>query len=172
MEAAAAGKVCPAGVHYADAPTTFTADQRTAGSSRPKDTIVDGEMSREFTCSVVQNGDKFAVSGSMNVPAFDKDNHQLSIPTQIQLKTTIGKDESGAMGSLTVADEATAGIFYQSTACTFSVKSDSQNNSRLAIDSGKAWGSVICPSVGVPSDPSASCSVDVGYFILENCAQK
>jgi hypothetical protein len=123
-------------------------------------------------CGVVPSGDKFAVSAEINVPAFDKDNQPLQIPTQIRLRTTIGKDESGAPGTLIVADSATGGFSYQSTACMFSVKADAATqNSKLAIDSGKAWGSVTCSSIEDLRSPSSSCTVDVGYFILENCDQ-
>jgi hypothetical protein len=176
MEAAAAGKQCPAGVHFADAPSAFTTQQRTTGASRPTDAnkqsiiAVDGEQSRQFQCSVVASGDKFSVSGSMNVPAFDKDMKPIQIPTQIQLSTTIGKGESGAMGRLAVSDNATAGNFYQATDCLFSVKSDAANP-KLNIDAGKMWGSVTCSNFTLPDDPSSSCVIDSGYFILENCDQ-
>jgi hypothetical protein len=165
---AALGKMCPAGVHFADAPSAFTTSDRTTGSSRPPETIVDGEKSREFTCLVTPSGDKFAVSASINVPAFDKDGQPLNIPTQIKLETTIGKGEAGAPGTLSVSDDQTAGLFFSSMGCLFSVKPDTTRN-KLAIDDGKAWGSVTCDSIANPSDPATSCMVDSGYFILENC---
>jgi hypothetical protein len=167
-----AGKLCAPGVHWANAPTAFTSAQMTTGASRPKDTIIDGEQSRQFACSVVPSGGKFVVSATINVPAFDKDNLPLPIPTQIRLATTIAQDESGASGSLTVSDNDTAGISYQSTVCTFSVKSDPSSNSKLAIGVGKAWGSVTCPNLADDKSPSSSCTVDIGYFILENCDEQ
>jgi len=171
MADAAAGKRCPAGVHYADAPTALTADQRTTGSTRPKDTIIDGEQSRAFTCSVVASGDKFSVNADITIPAFDKDMKQLPLPTRIQLQTTIGKDQSGATGSVGVGDDVSGGVFYQGSGCVFSVMKDATTNAKLGIDVGKAWGSVTCPSITDAKDPSSSCGVDVGYFILENCDQ-
>ena len=174
MADAAAGKMCPPGTHWANAPTAQTADQQTTGATRPKDTIKDGEQGRDFKCSVVASGDKFAVSGTMKVPAFDKDMKQLPLPTQIQItRLTIGKGESGATGSLSVADFPSAGNFYQSQSsdCVFSVQSDPTTNKMLAVDAGKIWGKVTCPSVNDPSDPSSSCAIDLGYFILENCDQ-
>lgn len=170
MEAVAAGKQCAPGVHFADAPSAFTSDERTTGSTRPHDTIVDGESSAQFACSVVPSGDKFAVSGQINIPAFDKDNHPLSIPTQIRVSTTLGKDDTGAPGALSVSDSSTAGISYQANECTFTVKPDVQDP-KLGIGPGKAWGRVICPNLADLQDPSSSCSVDVGYFILENCRE-
>lgn len=171
MAAAAAGKQCPPGVHNADAPSTQLSEQRTTGNSRPADIIIDGEKSRTFGCSVVPSGDKFVVDGHMIVPAFDKDNKQLTVPTQIRVHTTIGKDETGAKGTLSVGDDATAPqVFYQSDACAFSVKAGT-NNTKLAVDAGKIWGSVTCDSISDLQNPTSSCQVDVGYFILENCDQ-
>jgi len=169
----AAGEVkqCSPGVHWANAPTSFMATDLTTGQTRPKDVLVDGEQGRHFACTVQASGDKFVVSADMNVPAFDKDHNPLEIPTRIELATTIGKDESGASGSLLVADNEMAGAAYQSQACLFSVKADLMQQSHLAIDKGKAWGSVTCPTLNDSKDPSSACAVDVGYFILENCDQ-
>jgi hypothetical protein len=166
-----AGVSCGPGVHWVNAPTSFISTDLTTGQGRPRDIVVDGEQERHFACVVRASGDKFVVSASMNVPAFDKDHNPLQIPTRIQLATTIGKDESGASGSLVVADNEMAGAAYQSQACLYSVKADLTQDRNLAIDKGKAWGSVTCPSLRDPKDPASSCVVDIGYFILENCDQ-
>jgi hypothetical protein len=168
-EATMAGKMCQAGIKFVTAPSTYEASEYTSGTTRPKDTVIDGEQGRQFSCSVKASGDKFVVNGSMNVPAFDKDKKPLNIPTQIRVSTTIGKDESGATGMVVVSDD-TIGSTYQSSTCTFSVSHDMGANAKLAIDAGKVWGSVNCPDIGDPQATASSCTL-VGYFILENCDQ-
>ena len=167
--ASMAGKMCQAGNHYSNAPSAFDSAQYTTGTSRPKDTIVDGEQGRTLSCSVKPSGDKFVVNAQLNVPAFDKDKKPLLNATIIQLGTTIGKDESGATGSVVVSDNDTVATYTSST-CTYSVKADMTVNAKLAIDAGKIWGSVDCQDMGDPKVPSSSCVVS-GYFVLENCDQ-
>jgi hypothetical protein len=165
------GKMCQAGTHFTTAPSTYETAQYTSGTTRPSDVLVDGEQGRQFSCSVKASGDKFVVSGSMNIPAFDKDKKPLPIPTIVSLSTTIGKDESGAPGTLSISDDPTGGSVYRSTACIFSVKPDTGANKKLAIDAGKIWGSVTCPDIANQGATSSSCTIDSGYFILENCDQ-
>jgi hypothetical protein len=172
QQAVMAGKQCAAGVHFANAPTTFDSAQYTTGTTRPSDVIVDGEKGRSLACKVAPKGDKFEVSATFQVPAFDKDARPLPIPTRVQLETTIGSGESGAPGTLMVADNATGEDTYESKACAFSVQPDVALNKKLAIGAGKAWGSVACPNYESMQSPSSSCSVDIGYFILENCIQQ
>jgi hypothetical protein len=173
MTAAMAGKMCSAGTHFTTVPSSFDSAKYTTGSTRPPagDVLIDGEQGRQFSCSVKASGDKFVVGGQLNIPAFDKDMKPLPIPTQISFGTTIGKDESGATGTLSVADNDSGGAVYQATGCSYSVKADATTNKKLAIDAGKIWGSVTCPDIGDPSVPNSSCTIDSGYFILENCDQ-
>jgi hypothetical protein len=170
MDAVMAGKMCQAGTHYTTAPSTYEVTQYTSGTTRPKDVIIDGEQGRQFSCSVKASGDKFVVQGQLNVPAFDKDMKPVPIPTIIQVGTTIGKGQADATGNVVISDNDTGGASYSSTACVFSVKSDA-TNAKLAIDAGKVWGQVTCPSVSDSSVPNSSCQIDSGYFILENCDQ-
>jgi len=86
------------------------------------------------------------------------------------LRTTISKEANAAQGSLSIADDSTAGVFYRSDDCSFSVQPNT-TNPMLAIDSGQIWGSVLCSKLTDPLDPSGECNVDVGYFVLENCSE-
>jgi hypothetical protein len=169
MDAIASGKLCPPGVHFANAPSSYDSAQFTTGISRAPNVLVDGENGVSFSCKVLPAGDKFSVTADISSPAFDKNGKALSIPTQIELSTIIGAGESGASGSLTVADDQTGGATYTSGACIFSVQADANADKKLAIGAGKAWGKVTCPSFDDPSAPLSSCTVDFGYFILENC---
>jgi hypothetical protein len=146
---------------------------QTTGQSRPKgDVVIDGEQGRHFSCSVKPSGDGFAVAGDMNVPAFDKNKMPLQIPTQITISIpSIAKDQSGAMGTLLVADNDSAGVGLRSDTCLSSVKADATTNKSLAIAPGKIWGSVTCTNLRDQRDPASSCDVDVGYFVMENCDQ-
>ena len=80
MEAAMAGKMCSAGTHFTTAPSTYDSAKFTTGSNRPTDVLVDGEQGRQLSCSVKASGDKFVVSGLLNIPAFDKDMKPLPRP--------------------------------------------------------------------------------------------
>jgi hypothetical protein len=164
-------KMCSAGTHWAHAPSTFNSEQFTTGTNRSDDVVVDGELGRKFSCSVKANGDKFVVNGEMSVPAFDKDNKPLPVNTLIRINIpTIGKDDSAAVGSLVTSDNETVSS-YQSTECTFSVKADATTNKKLAVAEGKIWGSVNCQDLQDKGSTSSSCTIDIGYFILENCDQ-
>ena len=69
----------------------------------------------------------------MNVPAFDKNKMPLRIPTRITISIpSIAKDQSGAMGTLLVADNDSAGVGLQSDTCLYSVKADATMNKSLA----------------------------------------
>jgi hypothetical protein len=110
------------------------------------------------------------VSAQLKSPAVDMNGAPLLVATQIQLTTTIGKDETGISGALDVADDASGGVLYRSSACTFSVKPEGLNT-HLAIDAGKVWASVMCQDFSDALDPSSECTVDLGFFVLENCQQ-
>jgi len=169
---AAGGASCSPGVHWANAPTAQMSTEQTTGLGRAKDIIIDGEQGRHFSCAVKASGDTFGVSGEMVVPAFDKNKMQLPIPTRISLNIpSIQKDQTNAMGSMLVADNESAGAGLQSTTCQFSVKADMTTNKSLAIAPGKIWASVTCTGLKDNKDPSSSCDVDVGYFVMENCDQ-
>jgi hypothetical protein len=163
-------KRCPPDRHFTNIPSVTSIELQTSGSMRAGSMAVDGENGDEVVCSVKPNGASFDVSAQLRCHAIDPRGAPLPVPTQLQLTTTISKDASAARGSLSIAEDSTAGNFYRSDDCSFSVQ-PSAMNPMLAIDSGKVWGSVLCSKAIDPSDPSGECNIDVGYFVLENCSQ-
>jgi hypothetical protein len=87
------------------------------------------------------------------------------------LNTTIGPNESGAIGGIRVSDDKTVNPYSTETGCTFSVMPGA--GERLAIDGGggKIWANVNCHDLVDPSTLGAACNVDNGYFVFEKCAK-
>jgi hypothetical protein len=168
IDASNRAELCLPGAHWTNAPPAPSIDRQTTGSTRAPNPLVDGEGGVQFSCKVLPEGDRFSVTADLSAPVLGNDAQPSPIAMRIKLTTRIGPGENGASGSLTVADFDTAWMPYTSDACSFSVMATSTDK-KLAIDAGKAWGKVTCPTFDDPGVPQAKCSVDVGYFILENC---
>jgi hypothetical protein len=162
-----AGTTCTPGPHWANVPFSASAGQRVSATEAGDATnrAVDGEAEMKVKCSVVPAGGKFKINADLSSPAPGSS----STATNIIFTTTIGPGEEGAPGTLSLLDDKTA-TFFGSSTCTFSVK-PANGSEHLAIDAGKVWGSVTCTSFRDPGDPGAACSIDKGFFVLENCGQ-
>jgi hypothetical protein len=116
------------------------------------------------TCSVKPNGNGFQVSGdTTGYASSDTDKRK---PAQVHIRIPkISAGETGASGTIAIQDDASLNP-YQSTECMYSV-----SGGALGIAAGSVWAQVQCENLKDPSSPGASCLVDTGFFLLENCAQ-
>lgn len=161
--------LCSPGSHWANVPfvaSTATVQQVSFDSKGPDGTIaVDGVDGAVVSCVVRANGSRFDVTGRITVPVPSRQN------TSIFVTTTLGPDEVGASGTLSVSDDSTTGSNYQAGipsmqegSCSFSTRPGS------GIGPGKVWASVTCTDARSATSPSGSCDfAPAGFFVFENC---
>jgi hypothetical protein len=175
LAGAATGSTCPQQPHWSNIPyipatqstqqVTFDAKGPAADHNGPLG--IDGEGGVRVTCSVKANGGKFDVIATATTPVPGLPN-----ATLFTAITTLGVDEVGASGSVSVSDDKTGGILYTSNACQFQARPTTAG--APGIGPGKVWASVTCTNLVDPrsSDATATCSLaPASVFVFENCDQ-
>lgn len=160
---------CTPGSHWTSAPfqdSTSTSQQVNFDNKGPL--AIDGQGGAAVACSVRPIGSKFEVRARVSSPVPGKQN------TSFFITTTLADGESGASGSLTIGDDATAGTGYSSGipnqsppqgTCLF----DSKPGGGVAA--GKVWARATCADARGFNVPGSLCDFfPAGYFVFENCA--
>jgi len=160
---------CPPDRHWANVPYDTTRDpnqqQQQTNSTESKMTAVNNQNGNTVSCSVKANGSSFVVSGDAQGYASTPDKNRK--PTTIHIRIPkISDGDSGAVGSLTIQDEASLNPYVSTNECSYSV-----TGGNLGITAGSIWGQVHCENLKDTNSPGSSCKVPDGYFLLENCAQ-
>jgi hypothetical protein len=163
--------LCNPGIHWANAPYLAQGGEVVTATTSPASKLIDGQDGAQVSCRVAPSGGGFSVSGSLTGPATSQQGMSLQ-STFIDISIpAIAENQAGAKGTLSVTDDKTLQPYGSGPdGCTFSVSPAA--GEQLAIAAGRIWVKVSCDHMSEPGNASgATCNVDRGYVVLENCSQ-
>jgi hypothetical protein len=162
---------CVPGPHWSNAPVSSSDVPQTSATIANGGFVVNGEQGGLVTCSVIQKGEAYAVTGEIRATSSDG-----TLWTDVALSATLD-DASDAQGTLYVTDQKSQVTFSSDTAvvppkpgCTVSAHSV---DGELGVAPGRAWVSVECPHINDNRNRAAQeCQISSGFIVLENCLRE
>lgn len=162
---------CVPGPHWSNAPVAASDAPQTSATGASGGFVVDGVAGGVVTCSVVQQGEAYAVLAEIHSTNADG-----SLWTEVGVSVTID-NENDAQGTLYITDEKSQDTFSSDTAivppkpgCTYSAHSV---GGQLGVGPGRLWASVQCPHINDNRNRAAQeCQISAGFIVLENCLRE
>jgi len=162
--AAGTSSQCTGGPQWVNAPSApipVQMQQTSAATIGPR--AVDASEGSIVSCSVTRSGTRFAFSADIATPATDG-TVELH-PTIVHFESDAIDPGAAAQGMVRLVHHTTLKTFIDDQ-CSFSV-----NGGSLAVAPGRIWASVTCAALADPTLPTATCLVDQGFLVFENCAE-
>jgi hypothetical protein len=163
---------CVPGPHWSNAPVAASDQAENSANAVSGGLVVDGQVGGHVTCSVIQRGQGYVVSGEIQTATPDGTRF-----TDVAVNVTID-GENEAQGTLYITDDLSQVTFSSDTAiippkpgCTFSASAASGR--KLGVGPGWLWASVQCPHVNDNRNRAAQeCEIASGIIVLRDCLRE